>query len=396
MKKKIKLALVTGSLVAVALLGGCGKDNKPAKTTEATTEQATTEAVREVTPLTLGEMDKLLLDSAFVSQMKQNGSTVTTTVGDTTYEVKLVINETEYTCTFNYEDNVLSSELKQDASGYLAYMFSNYIANVVSDNFGNGAGYIDYLYNTAQQTGELAGDFEKYGFSISSNEVKISLNDINFTDYDLRDVALTEDDISNYLATDGTYIFSDKYSISISNGFISLTTDNNAADWYEVNIVALDNGKLDTKQSVYDTFSTVAGYYNNGDNTFFTGVVTKDMKSVSTDDLTFEVNNPEKLLSVITTSTLKEDDFTVYTLKFKRTLVNPVTAKGDESATEQSDTSKEKEKSETSEESTTEKSDTTKDGEKTTEQSDTSKDKEKTTEKSDTSKEKEKTTEKSK
>lgn len=333
MNKRLKVLVVTLSLACATTLTACGGKSDTPKSADVTTEESTTEEkVREVTPLTLGDMDKLLLDSAYINQMKQNGSTVTTTVGDNSYDIKLGINGAEYSCSFEYSDNTLIAKLSQDAGGYLAYMFSNYIANVVSDNFDNGIGYVDYLYSQAQK-GTVAGDFEKYGFSISDEEVKISLNDVNFTELDLRDVALTEDDISDYLSSESAYIFNDKYSVSISNGFLTLTTDNNAADWYEINVVAIDNGILDTKSSVYDTLATVTGYYNNGDNSFFTKVVSKDMKSVTSDDLVFTINDGDKTLSVTTTSTLKDGQFTVYTLKFKRCIVKPVTSANDSDET---------------------------------------------------------------
>jgi hypothetical protein len=335
--RRIKLYVATMTLAGVMLLGGCGKTEEVA---EVTTEEATTEEpVREVVPLTLADMDKMLTESSFIKQMQDSGSTITTEVTDSAYTITVGMSGAEYACTFSYADGVLTGELSADAQGYLTYLMSNYIANEASEHFGNDRGYIDYLYSLSDGT---VGSLEEYGFELSSDQIQISLNDINFTDMELGDVSVSEDKIKEYLDSDDSFITTDNYGISVSNGFISLTTNNSDKNWYEINVVALNNDKLDMNNAVYFTFTNVCGFYNNGDVKFFTDEVSSSMMDVEKEDITFQINNAEKVASVVDTADLDESQFTVYTLRFKTDKVTPITESTEQKTTSTEEDTEEK------------------------------------------------------
>lgn len=335
MVKKI-LTLTLCIAMTVTALVGCGSEKTTVKEDKKVTE------VKKKDPLTLENFDKRFKESAYYKNMTSDKSTkVATKISDdkSKYTVTMTISGTKYKTSLDYKDGKLTGKMEQNASGYLTYMIMNYFANDVSQYFEQPRGVVDYMFSLVTDLGTV-GDYDKYGLLITDKDISISLNNMDFSEYkvtalSLQDKAITTAIESTQAAQSSQQdkgsnptIAGDE-SVSISNGFISLTTNNSDKDVYELNIVALTNNKYDVEKAVYETIARIAGYYNNGDNKYMTDFLKSESdlakaKKSSDGNLEYLINNKERVDSVVKYNGFSTDEFKVYTLKINRKCVNPV------------------------------------------------------------------------
>ena len=314
--------------LSLTVFTGCSSSNKK------TEDETKKEKIVKKDPLTLDAFDKRFKESSYYENMSAEDTKVTTKIADdkSKYTVSMNIAGTKYKTTLTFKDGKLTGTLSQDASGYLTYMLMNYFANDVAIYFGQPRGVVDYMFSTVSNLGTV-GDFDKYGIIITDNEISISLNNMDFKDYKITALTISDDALNTAISSNST---SDKEAnithdspISVSNGFISLTTNNSDKNVYEFNLVALTKNDYDVKQAVYDTIIKTSGYYNNGDSEFMKKFLVdkKDLeKSKKSEDSKLEliVNDEEKVNSVVEYNKFAKDEFTVYTIKFNKDLVTPV------------------------------------------------------------------------
>lgn len=324
-KLLILLMCVTMSLTMVT---GCSSKKEESKS-----DVKKAEVVKK-DPLTLKSFDERFKESTYYKNMTSNDSKVVTKIADdgTKYTVTMNISGTKYKATMTFEDGKLTGTLSQDASGYLSYMLMNYFANDVAIYFEQPRGVVDYMFSTVSNLGTV-GDFDKYGIVVSDNEISISLNKMDFSKYKVTALTLTDDAmdtaISNNSTSDKEANISDETPISVSNGFLSLTTNNSDKTVYEINLVALTDNDYNVEKAAYESLVKAAGYYNNGDTKFIEKFLTseKDIeKSKKSEDskLEFIVNDEEKVNSVVEYNGFDKKEFKVYTLKFNKDTVTPV------------------------------------------------------------------------
>ncbi len=329
MIKKILILTLCIAMTVTALVG-CGSS----KTTESEEKKVT--EVKKKDPLTLEDFDKRFKESSYYKNMTSDKNTkVKTKISDdkSKYTVTMTISGTKYKASLDYKDGKLTGKMEQNASGYLTYMIMNYFANDISQYFEQPRGVVDYMFSLVTDLGTV-GDYDKYGLLITDNDISISLNNMDFSGYKVTALSLQDKAIttaiqsSNTDDTSSATIAGDN-SVSISNGFISLTTNNSDKDVYELNIVALTKNKYDVEKAVYDTIIRIAGYYNNGDSKYMSDFLkSKDdlakAKKSSDSNIEYLINDEERVNSVVKYNGFDKDEFKVYTLKINRKCVNPV------------------------------------------------------------------------
>lgn len=322
------LTMLLCIVLTLSVFTGCSTEKKETK------EDTKKEEVVKKDPLTLESFDKRFKESSYYKNMSAEDTKVTTKIADdaSKYTVTMNISGTKYKTTLTFADGKLTGKLSQDASGYLTYMLMNYFANDTAIYFGQPRGVVDYMFSTVSNLGTV-GDYDKYGIIITDNEISISLNNMDFKDYKVTALTVSDDALDSAISANSTSDkeanITDDSPISVSNGFISLTTNNSDKNVYELNLVALTKNEYDIKQAVYDTIIKTSGYYNNGDSEYMKKFLAdkKDLeKSKKSEDSKLEliVNDEEKVNSVVEYNKFAKDEFTVYTVKINKDLVTPV------------------------------------------------------------------------